>query len=170
LEVDENQHRYGYESVGCDMRRMSRVTEAVAIESLSNLSSPPEIVWMRYNPDTFRVGNVIVRTMPKEKREQWLGSHILQMTSSDTLETMDMKLDQDTTATIFSRFMCARSLMQLAKTPASSLAQTNRAPISIQYAFYNKAENNSKLPLVCSSGDYNPVLKTVASDVTPKTF
>ena len=49
LEVDEEQHRFGYGSIGCDMKRMTKIYESLAIEGNSQLT------FLRYNPDTYKV-------------------------------------------------------------------------------------------------------------------
>ena len=66
LEVDENQHRYGYGAeLSCDMKRMACVMESLAVET--NYDTPP-IYWLRYNPHAWRVGGVL-RRVPKADRE-----------------------------------------------------------------------------------------------------
>ena len=66
LEVDENQHRYGYDaSISCDMKRMSHVMESLAVETGGDM---PYIYWMRYNPHAWRVGGAL-RNVPKVERE-----------------------------------------------------------------------------------------------------
>jgi hypothetical protein len=66
LEVDENQHKYGYgEHLSCDMKRMACVMESLAVETDYNL---PFIYWLRYNPHAWRVGGAL-RTVLKVERE-----------------------------------------------------------------------------------------------------
>lgn len=67
LEVDEHQHRFGYdnESLSCDMKRMASVVESLAIETSFDL---PSIYWLRYNPHAHRVGGDLV-SVPKAERE-----------------------------------------------------------------------------------------------------
>jgi hypothetical protein len=72
LEVDESQHRYGYGEARCDMKRMSKVMESLALTSFCG-----NVLWLRYNPDNFQVDGVTqgARTMPmytKKRREKWL--------------------------------------------------------------------------------------------------
>ena len=75
LEVDENQHKYGYgDHLSCDMKRMACVMESLAVET--NYNAPP-IYWLRYNPNAWRVGGE-TRRVPKADREanlaKWLGA------------------------------------------------------------------------------------------------
>ena len=66
LEVDENQHKYGYgDHLSCDMKRMACVMESLAVETDYNL---PCLYWLRYNPDAWRVGGAL-RTVRKVERE-----------------------------------------------------------------------------------------------------
>ena len=72
LEVDEGQHRYGYGEAGCDMRRMSKVMESLALSGFHR-----NVLWLRYNPDAFQIDNVTqdARKYPQYKkgaREKWL--------------------------------------------------------------------------------------------------
>ncbi len=74
LEVDEDQHRYGYGEAGCDMRRMAKVMETLA---LSGFDGGGGVLWLRYNPNAFQVDGVTqdARTMAeytKKEREAWL--------------------------------------------------------------------------------------------------
>jgi uncharacterized Zn-finger protein len=62
LEVDEEQHRFGY-TVVCDMKRMARVAETLA---LGGNTLP--VLWLRYNPGAFRVDGELQR-VPKKQRE-----------------------------------------------------------------------------------------------------
>ena len=66
LEVDENQHKYGYgDHLSCDMKRMACVMESLAVETDYNL---PCIYWLRYNPHAWRVGGAL-RSVLKVERE-----------------------------------------------------------------------------------------------------
>jgi len=66
LEVDEHQHRYGYDAlVSCDMKRMSHVMESLAVETGG---CPPCIYWLRYNPHAWHVGGEVCK-VPKVQRE-----------------------------------------------------------------------------------------------------
>jgi hypothetical protein len=76
LEVDENQHRFGYGAeVSCDMKRMSHVMESIAVEL--GCINMPSIYWLRYNPNAWRVDGELQK-FPKSKREEkvvgWLKS------------------------------------------------------------------------------------------------
>lgn len=70
LEVDEHQHRYGYESeqVSCDMKRMNSVLASINVEFDFD---PPSIYWLRYNPSAWHVDGVL-RRVPTEERLRWL--------------------------------------------------------------------------------------------------
>jgi hypothetical protein len=50
LEVDEEQHKFGYSGIGCDMKRMAKVVESLALEC-----NDMPLVFIRYNPNTFKV-------------------------------------------------------------------------------------------------------------------
>ena len=66
LEVDENQHKYGYGAeLSCDMKRMACVMESLAVETNYNL---PRLYWLRYNPHAWRLGGAL-RTVLKVERE-----------------------------------------------------------------------------------------------------
>jgi len=75
LEVDEQQHRYGQNSlVSCDMRRMARVEESRTLSYLQDMiqlsptalhskgyNTIPKVMWLRYNPNNFREDGIINR-------------------------------------------------------------------------------------------------------------
>ena len=74
LEVDENQHQYGYDGLlSCDMKRMSHVMESLAIELQEAL---PHIYWLRYNPNAWHVDGV-TRRVPKLDREARLARFLM---------------------------------------------------------------------------------------------
>ena len=67
LEVDENQHRFGYGAeLSCDAKRMASVMESLAVETGFQV---PNVLWLRYNPHTWHVDGD-VRKVPKEERER----------------------------------------------------------------------------------------------------
>lgn len=73
LEVDENQHRFGEYFVACDMKRMSHVMQALAIEG-----NTLPIVFVRYNPPGFKVDGTTRRTFRKDREARllrWLSDH-----------------------------------------------------------------------------------------------
>ena len=76
LEVDECQHRFGYGSIGCDMKRMTKIYETLAIEGNSQLT------FLRYNPDAYKVAGE-TQKIKKAYREAWLVQHIEQATRHD---------------------------------------------------------------------------------------
>lgn len=71
LEVDEDQHRFGYGTAGCDGRRMARVHESLVLEN----QIPCGIRFLRYNPSTFKVGDTPTNPSRKE-REAWLVEYL----------------------------------------------------------------------------------------------
>jgi hypothetical protein len=85
LEVDEHQHKYGYNSlVSCDMRRIARIEESRFMEEAKCNIPPQNVVWVRYNPHTFRVHGKLVSLCNRRKREQWLIEY---------LNTLDVALE-----------------------------------------------------------------------------
>lgn len=62
LEVDENQHRFGYGGVSCDMRRMTQIQETLAIDG-----NTIPIIFLRYNPDAFKVDGETVSLKKKDR-------------------------------------------------------------------------------------------------------
>jgi hypothetical protein len=58
VEVDENQHRFGYGEAGCDMRRISRVKESLTV---GGLTAGMHVV--RYNPHGFKVADKTAPTL-----------------------------------------------------------------------------------------------------------
>lgn len=89
LKVDENQHRFGYDSMmSCDMKRMTDV-QATVIQSDDDI---PPIYWMRYNPNTVHVDGVTVR-IPREDRHKHLIKQIKNVTPSDVLRIEYMYYD-----------------------------------------------------------------------------
>jgi hypothetical protein len=67
LEVDEHQHRYGYNGeLSCDMKRMARVAEAMVFEGVEI-----NVRWLRYNPHAWHVDDK-TRRVPKVEREAML--------------------------------------------------------------------------------------------------
>ena len=58
LEVDETQHKFGYGKVSCDMKRMSKMMETLALEG-----NTMQIVLLRYNPDGFSVDGKAVKKL-----------------------------------------------------------------------------------------------------------
>ncbi|PNH02410.1 Zinc finger protein [Tetrabaena socialis] len=77
LEVDEGQHKFGsYGSASCDMKRMSRI-----LESLAQGGNTLPLVFLRYNPNVFRVDGKVVKKL-KVTRESELVS-LLENPASD---------------------------------------------------------------------------------------
>jgi len=79
LEVDEGQHRFGYGSIGCDMKRMTKIYESMVIEGHTQLT------FLRYNPDAYKVAGQLQK-IRKAAREEWLMAHLMSLPpSSDGL-------------------------------------------------------------------------------------
>ncbi len=79
LEVDEGQHRFGYGSIGCDMKRMTKIYESMVIEGHTQLT------FLRYNPDAYKVAGQLQK-IRKTAREEWLLAHLMSLPpSSDGL-------------------------------------------------------------------------------------
>ena len=77
LEVDESQHRFGYDAMlGCDMKRMAKVMASVTIEAGTSL---PNVFWLRYNPHAWHVDGAL-RSVPKAEREAWLCAYLSDLT------------------------------------------------------------------------------------------
>ena len=70
LEVDEGQHRFGYGSIGCDMKRMAKIYESMVIEGHTQLT------FLRYNPDAYRVAGQLQK-IKKTAREEWLVGQLM---------------------------------------------------------------------------------------------
>eukprot|EP00873_Tetraselmis_striata_P045205 jgi/Tetstr1/465469/TSEL_010153.t1 len=70
LEIDEDQHKFGDYTVGCDMRRMAKVMETLALEG-----NTLPIYWLRYNPGAYSEDGA-KRKRLKALREQMLAKHI----------------------------------------------------------------------------------------------
>eukprot|EP00873_Tetraselmis_striata_P035339 jgi/Tetstr1/455603/TSEL_042415.t1 len=70
LEIDEDQHKFGDYTVGCDMRRMAKVMETLALEG-----NTLPIYWLRYNPGAYSEDGE-KRKRLKALREQMLVKHI----------------------------------------------------------------------------------------------
>ena len=66
LEVDEHQHRFGYDSVNCDLKRMSYVMESLVYDG-----NTVPILWLRYNPNTY-YENEIKQSIRQYEREEIL--------------------------------------------------------------------------------------------------
>jgi hypothetical protein len=76
LEVDENQHRYGYGSeASCDAKRMSTVMGSLRVETSQAGADMPRVLWLRYNPNAHRIDGAL-RAVSKKEREAWLCSFV----------------------------------------------------------------------------------------------
>lgn len=99
LEVDEHQHKRGYNAdMSCDMKRMSRVEESRTLEHLQlhpDVSTLPRSIWLRYNPHNYKIDNQIAPPSTKTEREEQLCQYLIGV---------------DTTAECKSSHMCIRYL------------------------------------------------------------
>jgi hypothetical protein len=80
LEVDENQHRFGYnfgdnKAISCDSKRMANVHTSLTIECSQTGMETPSIYWLRYNPDAWHIDGTLIRH-PKKEREEALCSFL----------------------------------------------------------------------------------------------
>ncbi len=70
LEVDENQHLYGYGGlVSCDLKRMSQVMQALATEAQNDPDAVPDVFWLRYNPNAWHIDGDCRRFLKDEREE-----------------------------------------------------------------------------------------------------
>ena len=74
LEVDEHQHRFGYnhgdnKAISCDSKRMANVHTSITIECSSQGVDVPFVYWLRYNPDAWHVDETLVH---KERADREL--------------------------------------------------------------------------------------------------
>ena len=80
LEIDEHQHK-AYD-ISCETRRMTTVHESIMLDPSNPLVQMP-LVFIRYNPDTFRV-NGCLQKLTKAEREQTLMDYICGMMLDET--------------------------------------------------------------------------------------
>jgi ssDNA-binding Zn-finger/Zn-ribbon topoisomerase 1 len=82
LEVDEHQHRFGYDAMlSCDMKRMAKVMASLALEAGASM---PNVFWVRYNPNAWHV-NGALQSVPKVERESWLCAFLSELTMTQPL-------------------------------------------------------------------------------------
>lgn len=62
LEVDENQHKYGY-TVSCDMKRMNHILTTIRCEG-----NTLPVLFLRYNPHTFKINYKTQKITQKERQ------------------------------------------------------------------------------------------------------
>ncbi|CAM9770418.1 unnamed protein product, partial [Heterosigma akashiwo] len=63
LEVDEYQHTYSNYSVSCDISRMTQIHESIMLEG-----NTLPIVFIRFNPDSYKVNNITVKETKQMKQ------------------------------------------------------------------------------------------------------
>jgi len=74
LEVDEDQHRFGYGAThSCDFKRMHDVMHAGLLDPGCHVDGQPglRVLWLRYNPTAWHVDGSVV-TVPTKQRLEWL--------------------------------------------------------------------------------------------------
>jgi uncharacterized C2H2 Zn-finger protein len=67
LEVDENQHRFYKDGISCDMKRMGHIMTGLAIDG-----NTLPVLFIRYNPHSFKIDYEKQKGLPKNEREQIL--------------------------------------------------------------------------------------------------
>ena len=67
LEVDEEQHRFYKGGISCDMKRMSYIMRGLAIGG-----NELPVLFIRYNPHSFKIDYEKQKGLPKKEREQIL--------------------------------------------------------------------------------------------------
>ena len=73
LEVDENQHQFGYNGkLSCDMKRMNKVMTSLIFESWMCM---PPMYWLRYNPNAWHIDGELQHVL-KVDREAWLQAFV----------------------------------------------------------------------------------------------
>ncbi|AEO97622.1 zinc finger protein [Emiliania huxleyi virus 84] len=89
LEVDENQHRFGYDAMlSCDCKRMTDV-QATVIQSDDRI---PPIYWLRYNPQAWHYNEETIR-VPTEVRHRFLMERINEVQHSESIRIEYMFYD-----------------------------------------------------------------------------
>ena len=72
MEIDEHQHRFYTGGVACDVKRIGRVHEALALGSLGfGGVDGVRITWLRYNPNDYTI-NEVPQKLHKRERERIL--------------------------------------------------------------------------------------------------
>jgi hypothetical protein len=68
LEVDQDQHKWGYDNYkSCDARRLARVEESRFMSNFAEI----QVLWLRFNLDAYSVGATPMISN-KKAREAWL--------------------------------------------------------------------------------------------------
>jgi hypothetical protein len=62
LEVDEEQHKFGYGKASCDMKRMAKIIESLRLEG-----NKMKFIFIRYNPNSFSINYKKQRVLKKDK-------------------------------------------------------------------------------------------------------
>lgn len=86
-EVDEGQHCYGFDNgVGysCDARRMRAVMSSIM---LSEGDDNNQIIWLRYNPNAYKIGGILCKKRVKDKEAE-----IIEWLDSPNLKSNNMKI------------------------------------------------------------------------------
>ena len=64
---DENQHKFGYGGISCDMKRMAKILESLTVGGNTLL-----ITFIRYNPCAFRINGVLQRVLKNDREAELL--------------------------------------------------------------------------------------------------
>jgi len=67
LEVDEEQHRFYKGGISCDMKRMGHIMTGLVIDG-----NKLPVLFIRYNPHSFKIDDKKQKGLPKKEREQIL--------------------------------------------------------------------------------------------------
>jgi hypothetical protein len=62
IEVDENQHKFGHYSIGCDLARVGKIVESLVI---GGFDMP--ITMLRYNPNAFKIDGTTQKFLKKNR-------------------------------------------------------------------------------------------------------
>jgi hypothetical protein len=74
LEVDENQHKYGYDSIACDMKRMNHIIVSLMTihenDKRDNKNILSKFLFVRYNPDKYKIDGIKTETSKEIMQEK----------------------------------------------------------------------------------------------------
>ena len=76
LEVDENQHKCGHDSIRCDLKRVAYTNESLVIDG----AMPCGILFLRYNPGSYKIDGKIQRILKKDRQARLL-QHLEELSS-----------------------------------------------------------------------------------------
>lgn len=90
LEVDEYQHKYGRESVNCDMKRMVHI-----ITSIKCSGNNTPVLFLRYNPNSYKVDQKLRRVKQEDKQAMLIKFLRSYCVSEKELEIKYMNYDEE---------------------------------------------------------------------------